>query len=215
MSEIAKMKPHWIFHKQITRFVNFTLPRIPKWCETNHLTYMTIFWSILAIASAHFSLSYPLAIFGIWIAIFLQGVTDILDWALGRYRKTWLIKRWFYMDHFLDQVFLFSVLYSIYVVLPESGIWLIHIWIIWSLFFLHTFLVMWAWEWFNLFQWALISPNEVRYIWILWIIIIHMYPQFVTNNVQILVILWYLWLIYIIYVAQKNLRNKDMKIKWK
>jgi len=63
------------------------------------------------------------------------------------------------MDHFLDQVFLFSVLYSIYVVLPESGIWLIHIWIIWSLFFLHTFLVMWAWEWFNLFQWALISPN--------------------------------------------------------
>ncbi len=50
----------------------------------------------------------------------MQYITDMLDGAVGRMRNTGLIKWGFYMDHFLDYVFLSSIIIGYSFLLPQS-----------------------------------------------------------------------------------------------
>ena len=61
------------------------------------------------------------------VCILLQYVTDMLDGAVGRMRNTGLIKWGFYMDHFLDFVFLSAIIIGYSFLLPPS-------YMLWSLF---------------------------------------------------------------------------------
>ena len=91
------------------RFVQFLTPKFPKWIEGYHLTLVTL------------PLSAGLIVFGMlagkdvrWLhlsslMLFLQWFTDSFDGALGRHRDTGIPKWGFYMDHFLDFVFMCSV----------------------------------------------------------------------------------------------------------
>lgn len=88
------------------KLIDSTVGNFPKWIEGYHLTLMTIAWSI------------GLIVFGclaknnynwLWLSsvmIFLQWFTDCYDGALGRHRDTGIPKWGFYMDHFLDFVFM-------------------------------------------------------------------------------------------------------------
>ena len=94
------------------RFILWLTPYFPKWVQTWHLTLLTIPWCAGLIlfgylAGAGGNLHW------LWcssLMIFLQWFTDAFDGAVGRYKNTGLIKWGFYMDHFLDYVFLCSIL---------------------------------------------------------------------------------------------------------
>ena len=84
---------------------------------------MTVLWSALVIF-ASFRATENIA--WIWLAsgaILLQYLTDLLDGAVGRARNTGLIKWGFYMDHFLDFVFLSSMAVGYFFFVPAEMLW--------------------------------------------------------------------------------------------
>lgn len=94
------------------RFIQWLTPYFPRWVETWHLTLLTIPWCLGLIG-----FGYLAGVSGnrhwLWLSsvmIVLQWFTDAFDGAIGRHKNTGLIKWGFYMDHFLDFVFLCSIL---------------------------------------------------------------------------------------------------------
>ncbi|MCE5185772.1 MAG: CDP-alcohol phosphatidyltransferase family protein [Planctomycetaceae bacterium] len=92
------------------KFVVWLTPKFPKWVETWHLTMLTVAWSAGVVFSGVLAGRGNLQ----WlhlssVMIFLQWFTDCFDGAIGRYKQTGLIKWGFYMDHFLDFVFMSAV----------------------------------------------------------------------------------------------------------
>ena len=91
------------------KFIDSNIEKFPTWLEGYHLTLMTI------------PLSIGLIVFGylargnlnwLWLSslmLLLQWFTDSFDGALGRHRDTGIPKWGFYMDHFLDFVFMSCV----------------------------------------------------------------------------------------------------------
>jgi len=120
-------------------FIDKLTPKFPLWLEGYHLTLMTILWSAGLITFgylAHRQENYH----WLWLSslmLFLQWFTDSFDGSLGRYRDTGIPKWGFYMDHFLDYVFMVSLLigYSflfegyqqtlIYLLIPIFGCFMI------------------------------------------------------------------------------------------
>ncbi|MBN1868392.1 CDP-alcohol phosphatidyltransferase family protein [Candidatus Sumerlaeota bacterium] len=91
------------------RFITAWVDRVPPWLESYHLTLTTLVWSagtILFGFLAQYSLHW------LWLSslmLFLQWLTDSFDGAVGRRRDTGLARWGFYMDHFLDFVFMTCV----------------------------------------------------------------------------------------------------------
>ena len=81
---------------------------VPSFVSTRHLTLMTLFWSAFLF---YFNNN--------WIAmsilIFLQRVTDTWDGAIGRERNEGYVKWGYFVDHFLDWVFLCCIMGALYV----------------------------------------------------------------------------------------------------
>ena len=103
-----------------TKFIEVVLPHIPRQIGTIHLTLMTIIWSSAIILAGYFAKN---DIRWLWLfssCVLLQYITDMLDGAVGRVRNTGFIKWGFYMDHFLDYVFLSSIVIGYTWLLPES-----------------------------------------------------------------------------------------------
>jgi hypothetical protein len=102
------------------RFLDKALPWITSQISTAHLTLMTILWSG-GIVMAGFMARTDMRC--LWLfsgCMFLQYITDMLDGAVGRMRNTGLIKWGFYMDHFLDYIFLTSIVVGYSFLLPPS-----------------------------------------------------------------------------------------------
>jgi phosphatidylglycerophosphate synthase len=104
--KVGKSLLYDVEHKLIDAFV----AKIPPWLETYHLTLLTIPWSLLIILFSYLARQEIAWLWGCSLVIILQYVTDLFDGAVGRLRKTGLIKWGFYMDHFLDYIFLCSTL---------------------------------------------------------------------------------------------------------
>lgn len=103
-------KGDWILAKAEKRLVNWMVPHVPAFLETYHLTMLTIVWSIGIVAFSFLATKNINWLWGVSSFVFLQYITDVLDGAVGRYRDTGLVKWGYYMDHFLDYVFLASVI---------------------------------------------------------------------------------------------------------
>jgi len=102
------------------KFIDAALGYIPPSISTAHLTLMTILWSggiVMAGAMARADMRW-LWLFS--VCIFFQYITDMLDGAVGRSRHTGLIKWGFYLDHFLDYVFLSAIVIGYSFLLPPS-----------------------------------------------------------------------------------------------
>jgi len=92
------------------RFIDYWVPKFPRWIEGYHLTLATIPWSAGLIVSGYLARE---DIRWLWLAsgmMFLQWFTDSFDGSLGRYRDTGIPKWGFYMDHLLDFVFMCAAL---------------------------------------------------------------------------------------------------------
>jgi phosphatidylglycerophosphate synthase len=92
------------------RFIDALVPRFPAWIEGWHLTLLTIPFSVGLVAFGYLASRYSLH--WLWISslmLFLQWFTDSFDGALGRLRDFGIPKWGFYMDHFLDYIFMSCV----------------------------------------------------------------------------------------------------------
>jgi phosphatidylglycerophosphate synthase len=119
------------------RLIDSNIHRFPNWIEGYHLTLMTVPWSIGLIIFGWLARNNYHWLWGSSMMLFCQWFTDSFDGALGRYRDTGIPKWGFYMDHFLDFVFMSSVLigYSflldgsnrqiVYLLIPVSGCFIV------------------------------------------------------------------------------------------
>jgi phosphatidylglycerophosphate synthase len=119
------------------KLIDNSVHRFPHWIEGYHLTLMTIPWSIGLIIFGWLARNNHHWLWGSSLMLFLQWFTDSFDGALGRYRDTGIPRWGYYMDHFLDFIFVSSVLigYSflldglnkqiVYLLIPISGCFMV------------------------------------------------------------------------------------------
>ncbi|MHC4068087.1 MAG: CDP-alcohol phosphatidyltransferase family protein [Planctomycetota bacterium] len=156
-----------ILHRAETGMKEWMVPKVPKCVETYHLTLTTVLWSLLIIV---FSFLAKYNINWLWLVslmIFLQYITDLLDGAVGRARDTGLIKWGFYMDHFLDYIFLCSILIGYSLILPDHYKYILFfILAMFGAFMVNSFLSFAATNKFKI-SYLGIGPTEVRLIFIM------------------------------------------------
>ena len=156
-----------ILHAPEEALKRVLLPWIPKRVETYHLTLMTVPWCALILLFSYFARFNINWLWGVSAMIVAQYVTDLLDGAIGRQRDTGLVKWGFYMDHFLDFVFLCSLLIGYAILLPQiHRTALFFVMALFSGFMVNSFLAFAA---TNRFQIAYmgIGPTEIRLVFIL------------------------------------------------
>lgn len=149
-------------HRLDTWLVRHLLHRIPPWIETYHLTLCTILWSAgIIIAGALAAGDYR----WLWVTsacIVLQYLTDLLDGKLGKARGTGLIRWGYYMDHFLDHVFLASIIIGYAMLMPlEHHRTLLIVLAVLGAFMTSTFLAFAATNAFRIEHLG-IGPTEIR-----------------------------------------------------
>ena len=103
------------------RLAPLVIPRIPSWLETQHLTMLTLVWSLLILVFSALAARNLRWLWLVSLMIFLQWVTDHYDGKVGKYRNTGLVRWGYYMDHLLDYVFLCSILLGYAFILPERS----------------------------------------------------------------------------------------------
>jgi len=105
-----KLPMNTLLAKYERKFIDSNLWRFPSWIQGYHLTLMTIPWSVGVIVLGYLARA---NVHWLWLAslmIFFQWFTDCFDGALGRYRDTGIPRWGYYMDHFLDYVFMSSIM---------------------------------------------------------------------------------------------------------
>jgi phosphatidylglycerophosphate synthase len=155
-----------ILYTSETKLKNWLVPMVPKCIETYHLTLTTVLWSLLIIA---FSFLARYNIHWLWVVslmIVFQYLTDLLDGEIGRRRNTGLIKWGFYMDHFLDYIFLLSILIGYSFILPNQFNYILFfIMAMFGAFMVNSFLSFAATNEFKI-SYLGIGPTETRLIFI-------------------------------------------------
>ncbi len=110
-----------LLHGPEERLKAFLIPFVPPCVETYHLTSMTVLWTLLVPVFSILARKNPHWMLGVCALIVAQYLTDLLDGAIGRQRDTGLVKWGFFMDHFLDFLFLCSMLVGYALVLPQGA----------------------------------------------------------------------------------------------
>ena len=82
---------------------------------------LTLVWSGLILLFSYFAARDLRWLWGVSAMIALQWVTDHYDGKIGKYRGTGLVRWGYYMDHFLDYLFLCSVIVGYAFILPERS----------------------------------------------------------------------------------------------
>jgi len=143
------------------------LPMVPKWLETYHLTLSTVIWSLLIVL---FSFLARFNIKWMWLTslmIVFQYITDLLDGAVGRKRNTGLIKWGYYMDHFLDYIFLCSILIGYSMLVRDYNKYvLFFVLALFGAYMVNSFLSFAATNEFKI-AYLGIGPTEIRLIFII------------------------------------------------
>lgn len=149
------------------KIIAWLTPKVPQWISSEALTYATlpicgfiILFSFLAQANDHF-------LWGVSFMIFMQWLTDSLDGAVGRYRNSGLIRWGYYMDHFLDYIFLCSILIGYSLILPDNFKYLLFfILAIMGAFMVHAYLRFGALGEMKI-HFLGIGPTEIRILFII------------------------------------------------
>jgi len=155
-----------LLHKPEEALKRALLPLVPRWLETNHLTLMTLPWCGFILLFSYFARFNIHWLWGVSVMIAAQYVTDLLDGAIGRQRDTGLVKWGFYMDHFLDFVFLCALLIGYAILLPQMHrTALFFVMVLFAGFMVNSFLSFGA---TNRFQIAYMGmgPTEMRIVFI-------------------------------------------------
>ncbi len=195
------------------KLARFLVKLVPKWIQTYHLTLTTIFWSLLVIIFGYLSEKNINWLWGSSVMIICQYLTDLVDGKVGKQRNTGLIRWGYYMDHFLDYVFLCSILigYS-FIITDFSRQLLFFILAIFGAFMVNSFLSFAATNEFKI-AYLKIGPTEVRILFVVintLLIFGKVYAKFVIPYILIFALLG---LIVVVFRTQKYIWELDMKRK--
>ena len=204
----------WFLRNTEDKFRNRIIPYIPRFIETYHLTYLTFAWSCLIVLFGWLAKDNINWLWLISVMILFQYITDLFDGALGRYRNTGLIKWGYYMDHFLDYLFLCSIITAYSFLFPmENILFFIGILIITSSLLVNSFLSFAASNKFN-FSFLNMGPTEGR---IVLIIINTLFVIFGISNAQKIIpyilISEIIIVFLVVYKTQKRLWEEDILFK--
>ena len=210
-----KKEGTWLLANAEKRLKDWLVPMVPKKVETYHLTMTTVLWCAMII---FFSFLASRNIHYLWVvsfAIFGQYITDLLDGEIGRRRNTGLIKWGYYMDHFLDYIFLCSILIGYGLMVQDHNKYLIFfILALFGAFMVNSFLSFAATGKFKIAYMG-IGPTEVRGIFILVNTGIIMFPDKSKIELVLPVVLTgtMFALFVTVYQTQKMLWKIDMENK--
>lgn len=203
----------WDIEQKIIKKI---VPKVPQWMQSYHLTLFTIpcsgliiFFSFLAKYNIHW-------LWGVSLMIFFQWLTDSLDGALGRYRNTGLIKWGYYMDHFLDYIFLSSILIGYSFILPDNFKYqLFFILMMFGAFMVNAYLSFAATNEFRI-SYLKIGPTEVRILFIaINTLLIIFGKTYLHQALPFVLVYSFLGLFVVVYRTQKRLWEIDMENKKK
>lgn len=102
------------------RFKDWAVPKVPRCIETYHLTLMTIPCIVATWCVGLLAMTDNVWLLALSPIVVIQYVYDLLDGEVGRRRKTGLIRWGFYTDHFLDYIFIASIILVYYITVPAS-----------------------------------------------------------------------------------------------
>jgi len=205
---------HSLLSKPENSLKNWVVPKIPDRIETYHLTLMTLVWSMVNIILAFYAKENLEVLWIVSLMIVLQYLTDLFDGEVGRQRNTGLIKWGFYMDHFLDYIFLCSLVFVGYMISPIGlEIWYFALVIILGGYMVNSFLSFGATNEFQIYYYGF-GPTEMRIVFILINTFIIFWG---TNGFRVLlpatVILCLIGLVINTYQIQRKLWCHDMQAK--
>jgi archaetidylinositol phosphate synthase len=209
-----KKEGHSLLHPLEKRFLAWAVPKVPNGIETYHLTITTILWSI-GIVVFSFLAKYDIRwLWAVSFMIFCQYITDLLDGAIGRARNTGLIKWGFYMDHFLDYIFLCSILIGYSFLVPDRMKYMLFfVLAIFGGYMMDSYLAFAATNSFKITHLG-IGPTEIRLLFItINTLLIIFGKTYLVWSLPYALILSTLGLVYVVYENHKQIWNMDMDNK--
>ena len=205
----------WSFFSSLERrAIDWLVPKIPIWIQDHHLTVMTIPISLLILLFSFLAKDDLRWLWGVSVMIVLQYATDSLDGSLGRYRRHGLIKWGYYMDHFLDYIFLCSILTGYSLMLADQFKYLLFfLLVIFGAFMVNAYLAFAVTNEFRISHLG-IGPTEVRFIFIaVNTLLILLGRTHLAGALPFVLALSLLGLCVVVYQTQKRIWSIDMKNK--
>ncbi len=198
------------------RFIKKFTPKIPSFIETYHLTYLTLFWSLGIILFGYLARNDIRWLWGISILIFFQWLSDIFDGAVGRYRNTGLIRWGYYMDHFLDYVFICSVLIGYSFIIPDDLKYLFFfVFALFVAFMMNSYLYFATTNELRIYFFGF-GPTEMRLIFIIInTLLIFFGKSYLAWSLPYVIVAAVIGLTIVVYHCQKTLWKEDMRNKSK
>lgn len=196
------------------RLISSTIHTIPRFIEGYHLTLLTIVWSVGLVFFGYLAQYNRNWLWFSSCMIFLQWFTDSYDGALGRLRDTGIPKWGYYMDHFLDFVFLCAVFIGYTFLFSEETTKVIYILLLlFTGFMVNSYLSFAATNEFKI-TYLGFGPTETRILFILFnTYLIFGGIAFIDRYLKYLIPIALFVLTLIIFRTQKYIWDIDMKDK--
>jgi phosphatidylglycerophosphate synthase len=192
---------------------NALASHVPSFIQTYHLTLLTLLWSGAIIGFGYLA---SIRIDWLWMTslmIVFQYVSDLLDGEIGRRRNTGLIKWGFFMDHFLDYIFLCALIIGYSFIFPDSPLLLLCLLSVFGAFMVNSFLEFSATNKFRI-TFMNIGPTEARIGFILLnSIIVISGPENSSMFLPYLLGASVFGLIFMVWKTQKELWKADMDLR--
>lgn len=205
----------WLLADGEDKLKQWLLPKVPQKVETYHLTLSTIPWCLIIILCSFLSRYNIHFLWVVSLMIFAQYITDLLDGAVGRSRNTGLVKWGYYMDHFLDYIFLCSILIGYGLMVEDHNkYFLFYILMLFGAFMVNSFLSFAATGNFRI-SYMGIGPTEMRLVFILVnTVIIFTHTLFNMSLILPVVLVGATFALFVtVYQTQKELWKIDMEAK--
>ncbi|MHC4988511.1 MAG: CDP-alcohol phosphatidyltransferase family protein [Planctomycetota bacterium] len=198
------------------RFILWLAPKFPAWTTSRLLTMMTVLW-ILGVIGFGMLAGHTGNRHWLWLSsvmIFMQWFTDCFDGAIGRARNEGLVKWGFYMDHFLDFVFMCSVFIGwsfLFEGLHNKLLWFMSLGM--GCLMVNAFLSFGATNQFKITYLAT-GPTEMRLYFMLINAAIALFDTgWLEKSIVYIFIAFWLAIIIVVYRTQKHIYTLDMEIK--
>ena len=198
------------------RLIDYWAPRFPRFIEGYHLTLSTILWSGGTILFGWLAQYSILWLWGSSAMLFFQWFTDSFDGSLGRHRDTGIPKWGYYMDHFLDYMFMCAILvgYS-FILRPQSRHLLLLVMPVYGAFMVSSYLSFAATNEFKI-TYLRLGPTELRILLILLNIAIMIFGiGFFESALPYALAVLFLGLCRVVFRTQKYIWKMDMEDKGK
>ncbi len=208
-----KVGASWL-HGPEQRIIRFAMRYVPAWIKSYHLTLATIPIS-LAIVGCSFLAKGDIGwLWAISALIVLQWITDSLDGAVGRAHGEGLIRWGYYMDHFLDYIFLCSVLIGYSILLPDHFKYLqFFVLALFGAFMVNAYLAFAASNKFRI-SYLGIGPTEIRILFVLInTLLIFFGKTYLAQTLPYVLPLTVVGLIIVTYRTQRELWKMDQEAK--